>query len=261
MKFFYYILQLQLFSNNNILVGRFFQTLGIKINVYLNNKLCNFNQSNINGNIITNCKFYRNFQDKNIFELYKLQNASNLFKNVKIINFSPSEIKFQETTNINSNNKKKTNNFSTINLYGFLKIINELKIFNSYKPDYYRISMEEQEETPTRKFYELYYRLSGFNKKYTENAYINDSRIHTMNSILGMFGSPLFIFYSGDGQETFLYFGVHECNKKRIMGFILIQFDLYGKVMKYFHHIPLCDKCHKQYTFKENLIIENKDIY
>lgn len=272
MKIFYlfYVFQFQIFYsniiNNKILVGNFFQTLGVKINVYLkkDNKqnICFFNQTNINGEEVLNFNIY-NFKSKKIFQINKVQNTEgvNIFQKVTAIGFTPSEIKFQQVDNINENSKKEIKNLSTINLYGFLKVINNLKIFDGYKPDYNRLFMEEKEETLTRKFHEIYYRLNGFSKKHTENAYINDSRNYTMGNILGLFGNPIFIFLSGTGEETFLYMGIHECENKRLISFMLIQFDLYSKVMKYFHYIPLCEKCHKNYSIKEIVINENKDKY
>jgi hypothetical protein len=270
MKFFYFYCQFQLFSysqlNNKpldkILLGSFYQTLGVKINVFLKDT-CTFNQTNIKGEEITKCKFYKEFQDKKIFDLIKSQNTevTNLLQKITVTKFSSSIIQFQQIDNVNENNKQEIQNLSTINLYGFLKIINNLKIFEGYQPDYYQLSMEKKTSSPTRDFHEIYYRLNGANKKHTENSYINDSRNYTMGNILGVFGNPIFIFLSGKGEETFLYIGVHECEKKRLTSFMLIQFDLYGKVMKYFHHIPLCAKCHKNSSFPETSMKIKKDKY
>jgi hypothetical protein len=265
MKFFYllYFANFQLFTlnNNKIFVGEFLSTLGIKLNIYIENNKSYITQTNIKGEEIAKFTFYNDFK-KNIFTIYKQQNTEgiNLFHKVAVTSFNASEVKFKQIHNINENNKKETNNLSTINLYGFLKVINSLKIFDGYKPDYNRISMETKEESTVRKFHELYYRLNGLNNKHTEHSYINDSRTYTMGNILGLFGNPFYVFFSGKGEEIFLYIGVHKCNKP-LISFMIIQFDLYGKVMKYFHHIPLCD-CHKnKYSIKEILVMENTDKY
>ena len=270
MKFFYFYFPFQLFFSstlNNkpldkILLGSFKQTLGVKVNVFLDKNNYIIDQTNIKGEKITNCKFF-GFKDKSIFNLMKTQNTegTNLFQKITVKNYSQSNINFTQVDNINENAKQQVRNLSTINLYGFLKVINDLKIFDGYKPDYYEISMEKKPPSSTRSFHEIYYRLNGANKKHTENAYINDSRSYTMGNILGIFGNPIFIFLSGTGEETFLYIGVHECEKERLNSFILIQFDVYGKVMKYFHHIPLCKKCHKNYSIEKTFNKIKKDKY
>ena len=260
-----YIISPQLsISSNKMLVGSFLQTLGIKINIYLQNidknKTCLLSQINVKGEEVTNCKFITHINNKNFFQLNKVQNTQNinLFCKINIKRNTKSEIVYEQVDNLNEDGKKTIKNFSTINLYGSLNTISNLQILESYIPDYDKLSLPKKEESATRYFNELYYRLSGLNKKSTELMYINDSRNYTMGNILGVLGTPIFIFPSGNGEDTFLYLGSHECEGKRLVGFMLIQFDIFGKVVKYFHHIPLCKKCHIDYSIKEFSIIENK---
>jgi hypothetical protein len=230
----------------NILVKRFFQTLGVSTEIYYNffNKILLFQQLDIESKVIANIKTIYNIKDKVFFVLKKAQ--EDVFININAYGLTNSEVKIIEESNLGDGTKNKRS-FISVNIYGFLNIINKFDILNGYKPDFDILTLNNDENF-NKKQHVLYYRMMGVNKKYNQEIYINDWRTYTMGDFIGLFGTPVYVIHSGNGEELFLYSGVHDCDDKRIIAFIFVQFDIYGKVLKYFHNIPLCSKCHKNYN-------------
>lgn len=238
MKFYIYLYLIYTHTISQTLLSKFNHTFGITTEVIMNKKLLSINQLNLLNQTIGYSDIIYDVQKKVFFTFKKTQ--YNLFKNIKVIKISDSELKILEETN---NNSKK---FISNNIYAFLNTI-QFDLINNYKPDFKYYTLDQDEINNMNFFYHIYYRMMGVNQKYNQKVYINDWRSITMGDFLGILGNPVFIFHSGNGDELFLYLGMHECENKRIVAIMLIQFDIYGKVIKYFHHIPLCDKCHQKY--------------
>jgi hypothetical protein len=242
-------------KEKSILIGNFFNTFGVTTKIFYNNENLTLKQFNIKLNIITSSKTNFDLKNKSFFKMHKVEGE--VFEKIIANKYSNSEIKIFLEGNVGDGTKNKEN-FTSANIYGYLNIINKFDILNNYKPDFDILCLDEEEISNKNKFYTLYYRMVGANKKYNQHVYINEWRNYSMGDFIGIFSTPAYIFNSGNGEETFLYLGVHDCKNKRIVGIMLIQFDLYGKILKYFHHIPLCEECHSNY---ENIpLVETIDL-
>lgn len=161
-----------------------------------------------------------------------------------------------ETVKNKKNEITKLLRYKSCNLYNLLNDIFDFKnraIYHVYQPDYYslfnKIEVSEDEKLV---FYNCYYRLNGFDKKYIKNlVYINDCKATSMTEVLNIFGIPGLNFNSGNGKNIFLYFGMHVCDKcennkkKYYYGLMIFCFNFYGKLEKFFYRIDFCSFCHK----------------
>jgi hypothetical protein len=242
-------------ENKGLLALRIYHTLGIETNIFLkkntvkNSYATILQQRDMNGKLIANILWkVPNNQNRTFLEIIKKQETGNLLLETKIIYKNPSELQIISKDNLHGNNTSSS--FKASNIYGFLKEITSIVIKDNYCPDYFALSNSLPVSSPDRSFHELFYKMYGVGKKHTANVYVYDTKNHTFGEILSILGTPAFVFYSGDGKETYLYVGLHVCknpeNKNKFYyGTLIFQCDVYGKIIKYFYNIDLCNFCHK----------------
>lgn len=250
------------FPLSSLNVINFYHTLGLKSQIFLfktkQNKInayqCSFVQKDMHDNIVTKIKWrVPNLENKSFFTLKKNQKTGDLNVNVNVLYKSNMQVVVE-----NKNNFKDIllHKYYSCNLYGFLNFIKDLDINLNYIPDYLGLSIDKPPVSEAQQFYTFYYKMHGINKKSTPQVYIYDTKTITMGNIIGTLGNPVQILMSGNGEETFIYVGLHICKKLEkenqpvLFSFMAIQFDTYGKMIKIFYHIPFCKLCHKNVHMK-----------
>ena len=227
---------------HKLLLLKIKQTLGVETKVYLNeNNILSLYQTDLFKKNIATLRFSNPNKKEEFCFFEKFKKTGNL--KLKTFIKSKGDNLIVESTR---DNVKKT--FKTPNIYLFLKEVKEININLNYIPDYFFLSNEIPNlNSDNNKFHKVFYSMYGINQKYNEYVYICDTKTYSMGDMLTKFGTPAQILWSGDGQETLIYVGLHKCKKNKeniFFALMICQCNLYGKVIKLFYSIPLCPVCH-----------------
>jgi hypothetical protein len=240
-------------EKNSALLMRLEHTFGIKTEIYYNflNEMISLTQSNNENQIISKMRFQKPIKDNIFCTFVKKQKIGKL--SVKI------NVKYKDYHNLKVHITEKKDKAKIRKIYTITNLYNNLEALNNINicvgPNYDTLSKENSLiDSSSQEFYETYYKMIGINKKNTPEVSFNDTKTYTMGDILGTFGVPTIILFSGDGCETLIYTGLHKCDNhiKFYFATMVVHCDVYSKVIQFLYHVQLCPICHANTCIKSS---------